>query len=58
LRSLLRDDVYRGQIITKPGNLTQHTNLEANIYVLKDEEGGRKKPFVTGYRPQVFSIIL
>jgi len=53
LRSLQRDDVFRGQIISKPGSLSIHQNFEANIYVLKEEEGGRKKPFVTGYRPQV-----
>lgn len=54
VRSLQRDDVFRGQIIAKPGSLTVHRNFEANIYVLKEEEGGRKKPFVTGYRPQCF----
>lgn len=54
LRSLQREDVFRGQIICKPGSLSLHQSFEANIYVLKDEEGGRKKPFVTGYRPQCF----
>jgi len=54
LRSLQRDDVFRGQIICKPGTLSLHQNFEANIYILKEEEGGRKKPFVTGYRPQCF----
>jgi len=54
LRSLQRDDVFRGQIICKPGSLSVHQNFEANIYILKEEEGGRKKPFVTGYRPQCF----
>jgi len=54
LRSLQRDDVFRGQIICKPGTLSLHQNFEANIYILKDTEGGRKKPFVTGYRPQCF----
>jgi len=44
---------FLGQIICKPGSLSLHQSFEANIYVLKDEEGGRKKPFVTGYRPQV-----
>jgi len=54
VRSLTRDDVFRGQVIAKPGSLTVNQNIEANIYVLKEEEGGRKKPFVNGYRPQCF----
>jgi elongation factor Tu len=54
LRSLQRDDVFRGQIICKPGTLSVHQKFQANIYILKEEEGGRKKPFVTGYRPQCF----
>jgi elongation factor Tu len=54
VRSLQREDIFRGQIICKPGTLSQHANIAASIYVLKEEEGGRKKPFVTGYRPQCF----
>jgi elongation factor Tu len=43
----------RGLVIAKPGSLTVNTVIEANIYVLKTEEGGRINPFSSGYRPQV-----
>jgi len=51
IRTLTRDEVNRGMILAKPGAFSQHKNVEANIYVLKEEEGGRKKPFLNGYRP-------
>lgn len=54
LRNVQRTDVTRGMCIIKPGSMDVHRNFEAEIYVLKDEEGGRKKPFFTGYRPQCF----
>jgi len=54
VRSLQREDIFRGQVICKPGSLTLHQNVEASIYVLKVDEGGRKKPFINGYRPQCF----
>jgi elongation factor Tu len=54
VRTLLREECFRGQVLVRPGTFGQHRNFEANIYVLKEEEGGRKKPFLNGYRPQCF----
>jgi elongation factor Tu len=54
LRGIKKEDVERGQVLCKPGSITPHTNFEANVYVLKKEEGGRHKPFFDGYRPQFY----
>lgn len=54
LRGVERDDIERGQILAKPGSVTPHTEFEAEIYVLKKEEGGRHKPFFKGYKPQFY----
>ncbi|MFO7735598.1 MAG: elongation factor Tu [bacterium] len=54
LRGIKKDEVDRGQVLAKPGSITPHTKFEAEVYVLKKEEGGRHKPFFTGYRPQFF----
>jgi len=54
LRGVERDDVYRGQVLAKPGSITPHTHFEAEVYVLSKEEGGRHTPFFTGYRPQFY----
>jgi len=54
LRGVEKDDVERGQVIAKPGTVTPHTEFEAEIYVLKKEEGGRHTPFFKGYRPQFY----
>lgn len=54
LRGVLKDDVRRGMYITKPGLCTVHRNCNADIYVLKEEEGGRKTPFFNKYKPQCF----
>ena len=54
LRSLKRDEVFRGQVACKPGSQTCATDFEAEVYILKDSEGGRSTPFVNGYRPQFF----
>ena len=54
LRGVTRDDIERGQIICKPGSVTPHTKFEGQIYVLTQSEGGRHKPFFSGYRPQFF----
>ncbi|WP_448560960.1 elongation factor Tu [Trichothermofontia sp.] len=54
LRGLKKDDVERGMVIAKPGSITPHTKFEAEVYVLKDSEGGRKTPFFKGYRPQFY----
>jgi elongation factor Tu len=54
LRGTKKEDVERGQVLAKPGSITPHTGYEANVYVLKKEEGGRHKPFFNGYRPQFY----
>ncbi|QQS43966.1 elongation factor Tu [Candidatus Roizmanbacteria bacterium] len=54
LRGIEKEDVERGQVITKPGSVKPHTEFEAEIYVLKKEEGGRHTPFFKGYRPQFY----
>jgi elongation factor Tu len=54
LRGLKRDDVLRGQVLCKPGSISPHTIVEAGVYVLKKEEGGRHTPFFSNYRPQFF----
>jgi len=54
LRGVERTDVERGMVIAKPGSITPHTKFNAEVYVLKREEGGRHKPFFTGYRPQFY----
>jgi elongation factor Tu len=54
LRGVDRDDVERGMVIAKPGSITPHTKFLGEVYVLTKEEGGRHKPFFTGYRPQFY----
>ncbi|MEL7035761.1 MAG: elongation factor Tu [Cyanobacteria bacterium J06592_8] len=54
LRGLQKADVQRGMVLAKPGSITPHTQFEAEVYVLKKEEGGRHTPFFTGYRPQFY----
>jgi elongation factor Tu len=54
LRGIEKDDVERGQILAKPGSVNPHTKFEAEVYVLKKEEGGRHTPFFTNYRPQFY----
>lgn len=54
LRGLKKEDVHRGQVIAKPGSVTPHTDFEAEVYILKKEEGGRHTPFFTGYKPQFY----
>jgi len=54
LRGLKREDVKRGQILCKPGSVKTATEFEAEVYVLKQDEGGRHTPFMTGYAPQFF----
>ncbi len=53
LRKLQPEEVQRGQCLAKPGFLTVNRNFEASIYVLKPDEGGRKLPFRSKFRPQV-----
>ena len=54
LRGIDKKDVKRGQVIAKPGSITPHKKFQAEIYVLKKEEGGRHTPFHNKYRPQFF----
>ena len=54
LRGIERDDIERGQVLAKPGSITPHTEFEAEVYILKKEEGGRHTPFSKGYKPQFY----
>ena len=54
MRGLKREDVERGQVLSKPGSITPHLKFSGEVYVLKKEEGGRHKPFFAGYRPQFY----
>ncbi|SEG77535.1 elongation factor Tu [Marinobacterium lutimaris] len=54
LRGTKRDEVERGQVLSKPGSITPHTGFEGEVYVLSKEEGGRHTPFFKGYRPQFY----
>ena len=54
LRGTKREEVERGQVLGKPGSITPHRKMEAEVYVLTKEEGGRHTPFIQGYRPQFY----
>ncbi|MFH1899308.1 MAG: elongation factor Tu [Patescibacteria group bacterium] len=54
LRGIERTDVERGQVLAKPGSVKPHTEYEAEVIILSKEEGGRHKPFFSGYRPQFY----
>ncbi len=54
LRGVDKDAIERGQVLCKPGTVKTYKKFEAEVYVLKKEEGGRHTPFMTGYRPQFF----
>jgi elongation factor Tu len=54
LRGIEREQVERGQVLAKPGSVTPHTEFEAEVYILKKEEGGRHTPFSKGYKPQFY----
>ncbi len=54
LRGIRKEEVERGMVLAKPGTITPHTEFEAQIYALTKDEGGRHKPFVTGYKPQFY----
>jgi len=54
LKGVKKSDVLRGQVVALPGSVKSFSNFDADVYVLKEEEGGRKKPFFTNYRPQAF----
>ena len=54
LRGVAKDEIERGQVLCKPGSVHPHTKFMGQVYVLTEKEGGRKKPFVSGYRPQFY----
>lgn len=54
LRGITKDMVKRGMCLSKPNSLDVRRNFVGQLYILKPEEGGRSKPFLSGYRPQAF----
>jgi elongation factor Tu len=54
LRGIEREQVERGQVLAKPGSVSPHTEFDAEVYILKKEEGGRHTPFSKGYKPQFY----
>jgi elongation factor Tu len=54
LKGVKKSDIQRGQVIAVPGSVKTAKGFDADVYVLKEDEGGRKKPFFTKYRPQAF----
>jgi len=54
LRGVKKEDLSRGQVLAKPGSVTPHTEFEAEVLILKKEEGGRHTPFFSGYKPQFY----
>jgi elongation factor Tu len=54
LRGVKREEVERGQVVSKPGAITPHRKFKAEAYILTKEEGGRHTPFFNGYRPQFY----
>ena len=54
LRGIAKEEIERGQVLAKPGSVKPHTKFVGQVYVLTEKEGGRKKPFFPGYRPQFY----
>lgn len=54
MRGVEKEELLRGMVVCKPGSITPHIKFKAEVYVLTSKEGGREKPFFTGYRPQFF----
>jgi len=54
LRGVRREDIQRGMVLAKPGSVTPHTKFKGQVYVLTSDEGGRKTPFFSNYRPQFY----
>ena len=54
LRGVEKEELTRGMVVCAPGSITPHTKFNAEVYVLTSKEGGREKPFFTGYRPQFY----
>lgn len=54
LRGMSKDDIERGMVLAKPKSITPHTKFSGETYILTKDEGGRHKPFFSGYRPQFY----
>ncbi|MBU2103792.1 elongation factor Tu [Patescibacteria group bacterium] len=54
LRGTKKEDVHRGQVLSKVGSVKPHTEFEAEVYILSKDEGGRHTPFFSGYKPQFY----
>lgn len=54
LKTLKKEDLHRGQVLVQPGKYETYFNFESQLYILTEEEGGRKKPFFSGFKPQCF----
>ncbi|MBQ7333244.1 MAG: elongation factor Tu, partial [Clostridia bacterium] len=54
LRGIQKNEIERGQVLCKPGSINPHTKFIGQVYVLTEKEGGRSKPFFSGYRPQFY----
>ena len=54
LRGVQKNEIERGQVLCKPGSVNPHTKFQGQVYVLTEKEGGRQKPFFSGYRPQFY----
>jgi len=54
LRGIKKEEIERGQCLTKPGTITPHKKYKCELYVLGKDEGGRHSPFFNGYRPQFY----
>jgi elongation factor Tu len=54
LRGVQKNEIERGQVLSKPGSINPHTKFVGQVYVLTEKEGGRSKPFFSGYRPQFY----
>ena len=54
LRGVTREEIERGQVLSKPGSIHPHTKFQGQVYILKKDEGGRHTPFFNNYRPQFY----
>ncbi|MBE6718231.1 MAG: elongation factor Tu [Ruminococcaceae bacterium] len=54
LRGIAKNEIERGQVLCKPGSIQPHTKFVGQVYILTEKEGGRQKPFFSGYRPQFY----
>jgi elongation factor Tu len=51
---MAKDEIERGMVLAKPKSITPHTKFKGETYILTNDEGGRHKPFFSGYRPQFY----